>query len=87
MKSEKKVPVMVLVPSRTAKFLDGAAVEIQTRYAVRSGKACLLRAFADALAASQFSIAAAGPTNFHLTEALTEALRAYSTAPEVRTNG
>jgi hypothetical protein len=83
-KAEKKVPVLVLVPSKTAAYLDGEAAKIEKRYGCRSGKACIMRGLADAMEVAQFPIADIGATNFHLTAALVEALRAYNKTAEVK---
>jgi len=73
-KTETKVACLVLLPRKTADYLDKAAAEIQSRYGCRSGKATILRGLADAISEAQFPIVDAGATSFHLTACLVQSL-------------
>ena len=72
----KKISCMVLLPVSTAAYLDREVEQINQLYGCRSGKASLLRACADAIAAAKFPAAEAGATPYYLTRRLIQALGA-----------
>jgi hypothetical protein len=75
MQSEnEKTAVLVKLPKRTTAFLDAEVAKTEKRFGVKSGRAPLLRAVAEALEAVRFPLAY--PSPFHLRDELVKALNA-----------
>ena len=70
----EKVAVLIQLPNRTAAYLDAEVAKTERRFGVKSGRAPLLRAVAEALETVRFPLAY--PSPFHLRDELVKALNA-----------
>ena len=82
----EKTAVLVKLPKRTTTaYIDSEVAKIEKRFGVKSGRACVLRAVADALSVTRFPLSkAAGPSHFHMRDLIVKALTAHNNAPEVK---
>jgi hypothetical protein len=81
----EKVAVLVKLPKRTTAYLDCEVAKLERRFGVKSGRACVLRAVADALSVTRFPLGKAeGPSHFHMRDEIVKALTAYNKTTEVR---
>jgi hypothetical protein len=78
----EKTPVLVKLPKRTTAYLDAEVAKSEKRYGVKSGRATLLRAVADALASVRFPLVQ--PSTTHLRDEIAKALSAYNKTAEVK---
>jgi hypothetical protein len=77
-----KISIMVRLPRTTVEYLDAESASIEAKHNIRGSRSAIIRGLLDGIAAAHFPASDAGPSSYHLRDAVSAAL--VSIRQEVR---